>query len=84
MTEEFKDLVKNLVERGESDNYIRERLLQLGLKNEEEAKQVIHGARMDYEMVKPHLMTESDAILMILGVMALLILFVWFLLVSFR
>lgn len=82
MPEQANFLVKTLVQRGESDTYIQQRLMATGLK-EAEAKALIYETRLYNEAVHPHLMNETEAVLIALGMLALLVLLVWILLVSF-
>lgn len=64
-------LTKTLIQRGESDNYIRERLLQLGL-NDADAKQLIresrqyHGAEVaTYPLISPEMLVIVSLALMV-------------------
>jgi hypothetical protein len=82
MTEQTKMLVTTLVKRGESDNYIINRLLSVGFKDDE-AKQIIRETRLNAEVAQPHLMTETEGALLVIGMIILLALFAWMLLVIF-
>jgi hypothetical protein len=72
-------LARTLIQRGESDNYIRERLLKLGF-DDKAAKKLIHSSRLNTDTLSSYPVAERDSIFVLLGSIALLFFFLWLLL----
>jgi hypothetical protein len=70
-------LTRTLIQRGESDNYICERLQSLGHKSEE-AQHLIHEIRLAKETSGAYLSNRYDVILFLIGCSALGLLLLWF------
>jgi hypothetical protein len=76
-------LTQTLVQRGESDNYIRSRLLIIGL-TDEEAKQLIHQSRQHSNSLVLYPTDKLEITLLVSISLAFMIFLVWFLLSSLR
>jgi hypothetical protein len=72
-----EQLTRTLIQRGESDSYIRERLQSLGFKVEE-AQHLIHETRLSHERSSAYLASRYDILLFLIGCSALIFLLVWF------
>lgn len=79
MNETHGYLVKTLVQRGESDNYILQRLLLAGLQDDD-AFRLIRQTRQSTEATYPHIVTETEGLFILIGVIAMLVVLVLLLL----
>jgi hypothetical protein len=70
-------LTRTLIQRGESDSYIRERLQSLGFKAEE-AQHLIHETRLSHETSSAYIAGRYDILLFLIGCSALILLLLWF------
>jgi hypothetical protein len=69
-------LTQTLIQRGESDNYIRSRLLSLGLP-EDEAKALIHESRLHSDTLPFYPKVELEIIAFVLVSLALILALLW-------
>jgi hypothetical protein len=72
-------LARTLIQRGESDNYIRERLLTIGLQDDA-ARELIRESRLDSDTLVSAPVLELEIIFVVFASFALMLLLVWFLL----
>jgi hypothetical protein len=70
-------ITRTLIQRGESDSYIREKLQSLGYKSEE-AQHLIHETRVHHETSSAYLASRYDMLLFLIGCAALGLLLLWF------
>jgi hypothetical protein len=81
MTDTQHYLIKTLIQRGESDTYILQRLLLAGLQDDE-AYYLIRQTRQSTEATHPHVMSESEGVFLLIGIFGLLVFIAWLIIIQ--